>query len=150
MSIIPRSLIRFEQDLRSTSDPHASIKNGVIGGDIEIDGPLGPKRMVYADYVASGRALRQVEDFVMTEVLPYYANSHTEQSLCGATMTQLREGARALEHVRGNPNIAQVKLGAQIFVIGFYERLGFEAHGPEFDDAGIPHRMMTLDLVRSE
>lgn len=37
-------------------------------------------------------------------------------------------------------------LGSQTHAIGFYERLGFEAYGPEYDDAGIPHRDMRLDL----
>ncbi|MGB3689429.1 MAG: GNAT family N-acetyltransferase [Jannaschia helgolandensis] len=37
-------------------------------------------------------------------------------------------------------------LGAQIDALGFYERLGFQAHGPVYDDAGIPHRDMDRDL----
>jgi len=51
--------------------------------------------LVYADYVASGRALRQVEDFVAERVLPFYANSHTEASYCGSYITRLRAEARA-------------------------------------------------------
>lgn len=35
-----------------------------------------------------------------------------------------------------------VKLGAQTHALGFYQALGFVAEGPEFDDAGIPHRDM--------
>ncbi|MDX5360690.1 MAG: aminotransferase class V-fold PLP-dependent enzyme, partial [Alphaproteobacteria bacterium] len=58
------------------------------------EGPFGPRPLLYADYVASGRALRQVETFVMEEVLPWYANSHTEASHCGMTMTRKREAAR--------------------------------------------------------
>lgn len=45
-----------------------------------------------------------------------------------------------------NEGITQAKLGAQTHAIGFYEALGFTAEGPEFLDAGIPHRTMTLDL----
>jgi predicted GNAT family N-acyltransferase len=37
-------------------------------------------------------------------------------------------------------------LNAQTHALGFYERLGFVAHGGEFMDAGIPHRQMTLRL----
>ncbi|MGR3289830.1 MAG: aminotransferase class V-fold PLP-dependent enzyme, partial [Paracoccaceae bacterium] len=36
----------------------------------------------------------QIEDFVATQVLPYYANSHTEGSFCGGYMTRMREDAR--------------------------------------------------------
>ncbi len=39
---------------------------------------------------------------------------------------------------------AQAVLSSQVYAIPFYERLGFIAHGPEYLDAGIPHRDMTL------
>lgn len=38
------------------------------------------------------------------------------------------------------------KLGSQTHAIGFYEKLGFEVYGPEYDDAGIPHRDMKFAL----
>src|SRR5690606_11681716 len=74
------------------------LRAGLIGETAVIDGPFGPKPLVYADYVASGRALAQVEDFLRERVLPYYANSHTEASYCGAFMTRLREEARRTIH----------------------------------------------------
>lgn len=72
------------------------LKAGLIGQDAVIEGPLGPKPLVYADYVASGRALAQVEDFVRDTLLPIYANSHTEASYVGGAMTRLRREARAV------------------------------------------------------
>jgi len=44
------------------------------------------------------------------------------------------------------PGIQQVKLGAQLHALGFYEKLGFTAFGPVYDDAGIDHRDMKLVL----
>ena len=41
---------------------------------------------------------------------------------------------------------ARAVLGAQIGALGFYERLGFAAYGPVYDDAGIEHRDMRRDL----
>lgn len=38
--------------------------------------------------------------------------------------------------------ITQVYLNAQTSALRFYERLGFRAEGPEFDEVGIPHRRM--------
>ena len=95
----------FEAKLRAEPDPVAALKNGLIGKDIEIDGPFGTRKLVYADYVASGRALRQVEEFIAGQVLPYYANSHTEASFCGGYMTRMREDARRiiLDGCGGNP-----------------------------------------------
>lgn len=37
-------------------------------------------------------------------------------------------------------------LGAQVSALGFYEKLGFEAEGDVFLDAGIEHRNMVLKL----
>ena len=42
--------------------------------------------------------------------------------------------------------VGRAKLAAQTHAVGFYEALGFVAEGPEFMDAGIPHRNMLLDL----
>ncbi len=89
-------LARFEADLRADADPVAAIRAGQIGKDTFIPTPTGPKRMIYADYIASGRPLQQVETFVAEEVLPFYANSHTEDSYCGAVMTRMREEARGM------------------------------------------------------
>jgi len=52
----------------------------------------------------------------------------------------------ALAELRAMPGVTRAKLGAQTHAIGFYEKLGFAAYGPEYDDAGIPHRDMALDL----
>ena len=50
----------------------------------------------------------------------------------------------AVGELRRQPGITQAKLGAQTHALGFYERLGFTAQGPIYDDAGIPHRDMVM------
>jgi len=72
------------------------IRASVIGDDQVMPGPYGARRVTYADYVASGRALRFIEDFVRDEVLPRYANTHTESSGTGLQTTRLREDARRI------------------------------------------------------
>lgn len=76
-------------------DTVAALQAGLVGQNARIEGPFGTKALVYADYVASGRALMQIERFILEEVLPFYANSHTEASYCGGFMTRLRREARA-------------------------------------------------------
>jgi len=74
------------------------IRRSVIGDDVVLDGPFGPRRLVYADATASGRALSFVEDTIRTRVLPLYANTHTEASATGRHTTALREEARRVIH----------------------------------------------------
>lgn len=72
----------------------ARIRESVIGDDRLMRGPFGPKPVTYADYTASGRSLGFIEDFLRAEVLPRYANTHTESSGTGLQTTRLREDAR--------------------------------------------------------
>lgn len=51
----------------------------------------------------------------------------------------------AIDELRAQ-GMKTAKLGSQTHALGFYERLGFIPHGPEYMDAGIPHRDMTLAL----
>ncbi len=54
----------------------------------------------------------------------------------------------AMDHCRAS-GIDRFYLGAQLDKLGFYEKLGFVAFGPEFTDGGMPHRAMATYAVKS-
>lgn len=57
---------------------------------------IGQLPITYCDYAASGRASETIERYVDQQVLPYYANTHSDSSFCGRYTSQLRESARKI------------------------------------------------------
>jgi selenocysteine lyase/cysteine desulfurase len=94
----PRGPTRSGRDLTAAEREHllATVRAAVIGDTEAVATPYGHRRVVYADYTASGRALAFVEDHLREVVLPLYANTHTESSGTGRQTTRFREEARAI------------------------------------------------------
>ncbi|WP_449043077.1 GNAT family N-acetyltransferase [Paracoccus sp. (in: a-proteobacteria)] len=68
-------------------------------------------------------------------ILPDCRGTGAGAALMRAALVELR--------ARG---VTIARLGAQTHALGFYEKLGFTAYGPIYDDAGIPHRDMSRPL----
>jgi len=92
----------------------ARIRESVIGDDVLVTTPFGQRRVTYADYTASGRALDFLEEFIQHEVLPRYANTHTESSGTGRQTSRLREDARTIikQAVNGDDSTAVIFAGS--------------------------------------
>lgn len=72
------------------------IDSNVIGHLIPIQSPFGERPLVYADYTASGRSLRFIEESITEYILSYYANTHTTTSWVGLQSGAFREEAREI------------------------------------------------------
>lgn len=88
-------------------------RQNTIGYNAHFDGPYGRKRILYADWIASGRLYQPIEDKISRELGPYVANTHTETSFTGATMTKAYSRAKKIikRHVNANENDSLILTG---------------------------------------
>ncbi|GMH25308.1 hypothetical protein Nepgr_027151 [Nepenthes gracilis] len=81
----------------------AWLRSQVIGGNADFSSPFGKRRITYADTTASGRCLHYIENYITTEVLPFYGNTHTSDSYVGRRSTKmLYEATRYIHRCLGS------------------------------------------------
>ena len=51
------------------------VNQSVIGGHDSIKTPFGFRKITYCDYIASGKSLTFIEDYIRSQVLPSYSNT---------------------------------------------------------------------------
>jgi len=66
----------------------------IVGIDQNIPTPFGEKKMIYADWTASGRLYRPIEEKILNDFGPFVANTHTETTFSGSAMTMAYHKAR--------------------------------------------------------
>jgi selenocysteine lyase/cysteine desulfurase len=82
------------------------FRHKIIGNDTTFESPYGTQRILYADWIASGRLYEPIEKKLQTEFGPYVANTHTETTLTGTLMTRAYQRSHHLikKHVNAGPN----------------------------------------------
>lgn len=109
-----------------------------VSGHEEIDGldPQADHYLLLANDAATATARVRYPDGV----------AKIERVAVLKTHRGLNIGRQLMEFIMAdiqkNPAVKMMKLGAQIQVVDFYEKLGFKSHGDEFLDAGIRHIWM--------
>jgi len=90
------------------------FRKNIIGIDQEFDSPYGKKRIIYNDWIASGRLYMPIEKKICETFGPYVANTHTEASETGTRMTLSYHRAHKLikEHVNAGPNDVIITAGS--------------------------------------
>lgn len=102
------------------------FRNNIVGVDQTYTTPYGEKKIVYADWIASGRLYRPIEEKLLNEFGPYVANTHTETTITGTTMTRAYAEARRIikEHVGANANDVLITTGSGMTgVVNKFQRI---------------------------
>ncbi len=82
-----------------------NIRQDIVGIDHKFQTPYGEKKIIYADWIAGGRLYRPIEDLMTHYFGPYVANTHSESSFTGATMTQAYH--EALNQIKRHVNVSE-------------------------------------------
>jgi selenocysteine lyase/cysteine desulfurase len=106
-------------------------RDSIIGIDQTFQSPYGEKKIVYADWIASGRLYRPIEEKITNQFGPFVGNTHTETCETGTLMTKAYHLAqrKIKEHVNAGPNDVIITAGSGMTtVINKFQRiLGFRA-----------------------
>jgi len=80
------------------------FRDNILGINQTFESPFGTKKIVYADWTASGRLYLPIEEKLIHEFGPFVANTHTETAVMGTTMTQAYHQARNIIKTHVNAN----------------------------------------------
>ncbi|MCB9341468.1 MAG: aminotransferase class V-fold PLP-dependent enzyme [Lewinellaceae bacterium] len=108
------------------------FRHQIIGIDQHFPTPFGEQKILYADWTASGRLYRPIEDFLANEAGPYVGNTHTETTVTGSCMTQAYHQAKHIikQHVgaRDEHVLISSNSGMTGVVNKFQRILGLKVH----------------------
>jgi len=110
----------------------SKFRKNIIGIDQEYVSPFGTQKIVYADWTASGRMYRPIEDRLSNHIAPFVANTHTETSITGSSMTLAYKTAKNIikKHVNASKNdiLISANSGMTGVVNKFQRILGLRVH----------------------
>ncbi|MFA5973222.1 MAG: aminotransferase class V-fold PLP-dependent enzyme [Lentimicrobiaceae bacterium] len=89
------------------------FRNEIVGNELEYTTHFGTQKMIYADWVASGRLYKPIEDRISKVIGPWVANTHTETCESGQMMTKAYHKAHHIikEHVNAGPDDVLITSG---------------------------------------
>ncbi len=89
------------------------FRENIVGIDASFETYYGNKKVIYADWIASGRLYGPIEKKFYNEFGPFIGNTHTETSETGTRMTYAYQLAhqRIKEHVNAGPNDVIITAG---------------------------------------
>jgi len=82
------------------------FRKDIIGDDKYIETPYGEKKLIYADWIASGRLYKPIERKISEEIGPLVGNTHSESSATGKAMTDAYHMAQKIvkRHINADEN----------------------------------------------
>jgi selenocysteine lyase/cysteine desulfurase len=109
------------------------FRKNIVGQEQEYLSPYGIQRVLYVDWIASGRLYAPIEDKIKNEFGPFVGNTHTESSENGRLMTKAYTYAHQLikDHVNAGPRDVIITAGSGMTgaIVKFQRILGLKNNG---------------------
>ncbi|KAL7643277.1 UNVERIFIED_CONTAM: hypothetical protein RMT77_006568 [Armadillidium vulgare] len=90
----PPNVTNLKVNLEETERLFSYVNENIIGNQRGFSSPFGYKKVTYCDYIASGRSLKFIEEYILDQVLPQYGSTHTTTSVSSLQTTLFRHEAR--------------------------------------------------------
>jgi len=109
---LPASKFKKHQ-MVNLSEYFSRFRKEIIGYDLEYKTHYGIQKMIYADWIASGRLYKPIEDRISNVIGPWVANTHTETCESGQLITKAYHEAQHIikEHVNAGPGDVLITSG---------------------------------------
>ena len=101
----------------------STFRNNIIGIDQEFVSPYGRKKIIYADWIASGRMYKPLEDAMNNKFYPFVANTHTETNITGSSMTLAYKRAKEIIKKHVNAQDGDILISSNSGMTGVVNKL---------------------------
>lgn len=112
--------------MKKSEDFFSHFRKNIIGIDQDFNTPFGNRKIVYADWIASGRLYRPIEEKIINQFGPFVGNTHSETSITGTTMTRAYHEAQKIikYHCKAGENDVIITAGSGMTaVVNKFQRL---------------------------
>ena len=129
----------------------SKFRENIVGINQEFESPYGNKKIIYADWTASGRLYRPIEENILNKIGPFVANTHTETSITGSVMTHAYHDARTIikNHVNASKDDVLITVGTGMTgAINKFQRiLGIKLNENLKDHTNVPDEKRPIIFV---
>ena len=130
------------------------FRKNIVGIDTTFESPYGKKKVIYADWIASGRLYDPIEEKIKCEIGPFVANTHSESTLTGTLMTKAYKHSHVLikEHVNAGPDdvILTAGHGMTALINKLMRMLGLKVPGGDRCDCVDPEDRPVVFITHME
>lgn len=127
------------------------FRKNIVGIDASFAGPYGEKKIIYADWIASGRLYKPIEETICNTFGPLVGNTHSEASVTGTTMTLAYHEAQKIikQHVNAGKDDVIISAGSGMTTVicKFQRLLGLKIPEQLIDYVNLPAELKPVVFI---